>query len=246
MTVSRWIVRQGSAAARARVICISRAGGTARDFDAWPAMLGEETELCAVQLPGRLERFREPALRDLREIAAAVADAIAGLPLLPYVLFGDCMGALIAYEVLVALRDRGLPLPVALAVGFYPPPDQPRTGAKYADAAAEELRARLREVGGVPVEVLDDDEFFELLTPTLRADFAAFENYEYSPQPPFDVDLLVLVGRQDRYVGEADVQGWGRHTVARFKVRTLDGDHFLLRSNSDAARLVRDLLNRGG
>jgi hypothetical protein len=96
--VSRWIVRRGSGAARARVICISRAGGTARDFDAWPAMLGEEIELCAVQLPGRLERFREPALHDLREIAAAVADAITELPPLPYLLFGDCMGALIAYE----------------------------------------------------------------------------------------------------------------------------------------------------
>jgi medium-chain acyl-[acyl-carrier-protein] hydrolase len=227
------------------VICISRAGGTARDFDSWPAILGEEIELCAVQLPGRLERFREPALSDLREIAAEVTSAIAELEPLTHVLFGDCMGALIAYEVLAELRKRALPMPIALAVGFYPPPDEPRTEPEYADAPAETLRARLREVGGVPAEVLDDDELFELLMPTLRADFAAFENYEYRSQPPFDLHVLVLVGQHDRYVGEADVQGWGRHTVGKFEVRTFPGDHFLLRGNDAAVRLVGELVDVG-
>jgi len=225
------------------MICIPRAGGTARDFDSWPAVLGEEIELCTVQLPGRLERFLEPPLSDLRAIAAEVTSAIAELEPLPWAVFGDCMGALVAYEVLVELRRRSLPLPVALAVGFYPPPQARRTEPEYADAPAEVLRERLREVGGVPPEVLDDDEFFELLLPTLRADFAAFERYEYRAQPPFDLPVLALAGADDRYVGESDLKGWGAHTSGTFEVRSLPGDHFLLRESEEAVRLVAGLLD---
>ena len=242
--MSPWFLCCGSGRARARVIAISRAGGTARDFDSWPAGLGDEIELCAVQLPGRLERFPEPALRDLRVIAAEVAAATAELAPLPYVLFGDCMGALIAYEVMVALREHGRPGPAALAVGFYPPPDQPRVERRYSDGPAGALRGRLREVGGVSPELLDDDEFFELLTPTLRADFAVFEDYRHRPEPPFDLDVLVLVGRDDPYVGAADVRGWQRHTAGRCDIRVLDGDHFLLRDNTAAVELVRELAIR--
>jgi medium-chain acyl-[acyl-carrier-protein] hydrolase len=225
------------------VTCISRAGGTARDFDSWPAVLGDEIELCAVQLPGRLERFREPALTDLREIAVEVASAVAELEPLEHVLFGDCMGALIAYEMLVELRQRGSALPAALVVGFYPPPDEPRSEQPYAAAPADALRQRLREVGGVPPEVLDDDEFFELLLPTLRADFAAFEGYAYRPEPPFDLPVVALVGQDDPYVGEADVQGWSRHTVGTFEVHVLPGDHFLLRASDEPVRIVAELVD---
>lgn len=244
MRVSRWLRCAPAGAARARLVAASRAGGSARDFDAWPALLGDDIELCAVQPPGRLERFREPARRDLLEIATEVAAAVAGLEPLPYVLFGDCMGALVAYETASALREAGAALPSALVVGSYPAPDVPRSERAYAHAPATELRDRLREVGGVAGEVLEDDEFFELLLPTLRADFAAFEGYRHAPRPAFELDVHVLVGRDDRYVPAGQVRGWARHTTGRFAVHAFDGDHFFLRSNREAVRFVGDLTRR--
>jgi len=204
-------------------------------------VLGPDIEVRAVQPPGRLERFREPALTDVRAIAAEVASALAELDPLPYVVFGDCMGALVAYELVMVLRSRGLPLPAALVVGFYQPPDQLRTREPFADAPPAALRQRLREVGGVPPEVLADDELFELLLPVIRADFAAFEDYVHTPTEPLDLELVALVGREDPYVDESDVAGWARHTRGPFRVHTLDGDHFLLRHNDAAVRVVGQL-----
>jgi medium-chain acyl-[acyl-carrier-protein] hydrolase len=224
------------------VVCVSRAGGSARDFDAWSSVLSDDVELCAVQLPGRLDRFREPVLDTMAPIAEAVAAAIAELPrALPFVLVGDCMGALIAYEVARVLRRRGWTMPSGLVVASYPPPDTVRTERAYHDAPAEMLRGRLAEVGGVSSDVLMDDELFELLLPTLRADFAVFERYRYVDEPPLEASVHAIVGEGDPYFGVSDLEGWRCHTRREFGVRAFPGGHFFLRELDAPVRFVREV-----
>lgn len=237
-----WLQAWPAAHPRARVVCVTRAGGSARDFDGWSDVLGDDVEVCAVQLPGRLDRFREPALDAVEPVAVAAAAAIADLPAaLPLVLMGDCMGTLIAYEVAREQRRRGQPMPEALVVASYPPPDRLRTERPYHDAPAEELRGRLAEVGGVPSHVLMDDELFELMLPTLRADFALFERYRYTPEPPLAADIHAIVGETDPYLGVPDVEAWACHTSGSFTVRAFPGGHFFLREHEEPLRYVRDV-----
>ncbi|HEV2372274.1 MAG TPA: thioesterase domain-containing protein [Streptosporangiaceae bacterium] len=239
--MNRWIQREALPGAVARTVCIPRAGGSARDFDSWRAPLGSQVELCAVQLPGRLDRYTEPALSDLGEIAAAVAGAVRGLAPLPFVLFGDCMGALVAFETARALRRTGDALPSALAVSSYPAPDRVRTERTYADGTAEDFRRRLQDVGGVPAAAIHDDELFELMLPTLRADFAAFEGYVCQQDEPLDVDIHALLGRTDPYYSASDMAGWQDHTSREFRLTRFDGGHFFLREGDTAASFVREL-----
>ncbi|HSR25144.1 MAG TPA: thioesterase domain-containing protein [Candidatus Eisenbacteria bacterium] len=237
-----WLQTSPAAHPRARVVCTTRAGGSARDFDGWSPVLGDDVEVCAVQLPGRLDRFREPALDSIEPIAVAVAEAIAGLPdALPLVLVGDCMGALVAYEVARVQRRRGWTMAGDLVVASYLPPDRLRTEQPYHDAPAERLRGRLAEVGGVPAHVLMDDELFELLLPTLRADFSVFERYRYTGEPPLEAAIHAIVGEADPHLGVADMEGWGCHTSRTFTVRTFPGGHFFLREHEEPLRFVRDV-----
>ncbi|MDT0457049.1 thioesterase domain-containing protein [Streptomyces sp. DSM 41527] len=240
-----WIQSVSAPDAVARVVCLSRAGGSARDFDRWRAPMGEDVELAAVQLPGRLDRFHEPPLSDLHEIAEEVAAALTTLPARPYVLFGDCMGALLAFETACALRRRGAAPPDCLVVASYPAPDRLRTERPYGDGSADDLRQRLREVGGVPPAVLDEDELFELMLPMLRADFAAFEGYRHRPTEPLSVDIHALVGADDPYVTVTDLHGWQRHTTGEFTARALPGGHFFLHESDDAVSRVRSLALAG-
>jgi medium-chain acyl-[acyl-carrier-protein] hydrolase len=239
--MSGWIQCGGTAGARARVICVPRAGGTARDFDQWRGPMGAEVEVCAVQLPGRLDRFREPALDDLGQIATEVAAVAQELAPKPTVLVGDCMGALIAYEAARALRRSAAAAPLALVVSSYPAPDRARTEQPYHDAPVAEFRERLRDVGGAHPDVLEDDELFELMLPTLRADFAAFERYRYVPEAPLEIGVYALLGRDDPYVSTADLQGWQAHTSHGFIVRDFAGGHFFLPESQEAVQFVRDL-----
>jgi len=239
--MSGWLQREYAPDAVARAVCVPRAGGSARDFDAWRAPLGSQVELCAVQLPGRLDRYTEPALSDLLEIAAAVAEAVWALTPAPFVLFGDCMGALVAFEAARALRRGGGPAPAALVVSSYPAPHQARTERRYADATPGEFRRRLQDVGGVPAAAIDDDELFELMLPTLRADFAAFEGYACGEEEPLDAGIHALLGRGDPYYAPSDLAGWQRHTSRDFKLTLFEGGHFFLREGDAAAMFVRDV-----
>ena len=126
----------------ARVCCLPRAGGSARDFDDWSGRLGEGIEVAAVQLPGRLNRFREPALTSLIDVAEAAAAELAAGRDLPLVLFGDCMGALVVFEIARLLRARFAIVPVALVVASYLPPHEVRITRPFHDASPEQLRWR--------------------------------------------------------------------------------------------------------
>jgi surfactin synthase thioesterase subunit len=222
-------------------MCLPRAGGTARDFAPWAETFGSEIQLAAVQLPGRLERFRERAIDRCAPIAAEVAAIARGFEDLPLILFGDCMGTLIAYEVARKMRHDGIRLPAALIVASYPAPDHPRNEPPYHAAPLEELRARLARIGGVPRELLQDNEMFRLMLPTLRADFSVFERYKYNPEPPLPIDVHAIIGAEDTLTSAAHLEGWERHTSARFALRVFAGGHFFLRESEDVPRFVRDV-----
>lgn len=239
--MNRWIQGETLPGALARVVCVPRAGGSARDFDSWRAPLGAHVELRAVQLPGRLDRYTEPALSDLRQIAAEMARAVAGLSPLPLVLFGDCMGALVAFEAARVLRRNGDLLPSALVVSSYPAPHQTRTERTYADGTADDFRRRLKDVGGVPAAAIEDDELFELMLPTLRADFTAFERYVCTDEEPLDVDIHALLGQSDPYYSAQDLAGWERHTRQQFTLTLVEGGHFFLREGDATAVFVREV-----
>jgi medium-chain acyl-[acyl-carrier-protein] hydrolase len=104
----------------------------------------------------------------------------------------------------------------------------------------------LRDVGGVPPSALEDEEFFELLLPTLRADFAAFERYQYRPQPPLDIDIHAIVGQDDPYVPASVLQGWKQQTTGEFALRSFAGGHFFLRESDKVVNFVRDLALAAG
>ncbi len=224
--MTRWARVVPALEARVRLVCIPRAGGSSADFCSWSGELGGDVEVHAIQLPGRLDRFREPPIDRLAPIAEQVASVVRELDDLPVVVLGDCMGALVAFEVARLLRRRAERLPAALIVASYAAPDVVRKERTYHDAPARELRERLLHIGGVPPEILQDDELFDVLLPSLRADFAVFETYEY--EDPLAVDIHALVGRSDTHVAAGSVEGWRRHTAKRFELRRFDGDHSFL------------------
>ena len=70
-----WIVtcRRGDGL---RLICFPYAGGGPSLFRGWPLELSQQVEVCAVQLPGREARMKEPPIGDLRRLVVELADAI--------------------------------------------------------------------------------------------------------------------------------------------------------------------------
>lgn len=65
-------------------------------FNAWPARFGADDgiEVCAVQLPGRENRMREPHYGTYEELAGHLVEALTPYLDRPFAFFGHCAGSL--------------------------------------------------------------------------------------------------------------------------------------------------------
>lgn len=113
MSASNWVRRFHPARSgrlgppRLRLLCLPHAGGSATFFFPLSAGLHPETEVLAVQYPGRQDRRKEPALRSIEDLAYAVTAEIADEGAAPLALFGHSTGAILAFETTRRLEARG-------------------------------------------------------------------------------------------------------------------------------------------
>ncbi|MEU7176843.1 thioesterase II family protein [Streptomyces celluloflavus] len=229
--------------AGARLFCLPYAGGGAAAYRDWPGLFPGGIQVCPVELPGRGRRLVETPYSRLRPLVAALADALRPAMDRPYALFGHSMGALVAYELTRALRDRGLPQPSHLIVSGAAAPGTRRARPVMHNATDDEMRDELRVLNGTPGELLENAELMELMLPTLRADFSVLETYVYREAPPLDVPLTVLGGTADPSVEISALQGWRDRTTAGSRLRLIAGDHFFLHSAAaEVIAAVRDAL----
>jgi medium-chain acyl-[acyl-carrier-protein] hydrolase len=207
-----------------RLWCLPYAGGGAGVFRGWVAA-PPGVVVVASQLPGREERFGEPA----HDTHAPLIDELIGetaqiMP--PFALFGHSMGALLAFELARRMPAAGPGAPVALIVCGHRAPHLPNRYPQLRDLGGDELVEELRRLGGTPAEVFEQSELLELLLPLLRADFAVCESYEIAPGPPLCCPIIAFGGRGDRLVESWELEAWRQHTTGAFALRWLDGDHF--------------------
>jgi medium-chain acyl-[acyl-carrier-protein] hydrolase len=213
---SAWLRGLGSRelTARRRLFVFPHAGAGASAYQL-AAHLPDTVEVCAVQLPGRENRFAEPALTSLDDAVAALAPLIVGRTDLPYAFFGHSMGSLIAFETTRRLRVLGARLPDHLFLSGMRAPNLPDRDPRHTLPDDELLVTA--EFAGV------DEELQELLLPLLRADLRLCETYTYRPGPPLPCPLTVLAGSDDHTVDSTELADWRKHTSAGFELRLIPG-----------------------
>ena len=222
-----WIVRYGRSARPAvRLVCFPYAGGAASAYRLWPEGLPASVDLCAVQLPGREQRHREPPLTDMPSVVRATTAAVLPLADLPLVLFGHSMGAIIAYETARTLhRQHGI-VPRRLIVSGRRPPHMPATRPAMHALPATALLDEIRRLNGTPGDVLNDPEMLDIVLPIIRADFRLIETYRMADATPLTCPVAAIGGDADPDVTPAMLAGWRATTSGDFETAVFPGDHF--------------------
>jgi medium-chain acyl-[acyl-carrier-protein] hydrolase len=218
----------GRAASDFRLICLPPAGGASAAFRHWRALLPETFELCLVELPGHGTRLLEQPFTDFDELVAATARSLTNLRPLPYALLGHSLGGIIAYEAALHLAALDRPQPAHLVTACCPAPHLPTSIPHFYELPSDELRIELRRLGGTPAEVLDNDELWELLEPSIRADLSFAARYRPQECRPVDYPITAVGGRTDAFVMPADIEAWRPYTKATFTTYLLEGAHFAL------------------
>lgn len=210
------------------------AGASAVSYRLWLSCLPPGLEAYCLQMPGRSDRIREPAIADWAALTTPAADAIAPLVDRPYVVMGHSLGTLTAFEVLRELRRRGRRLPRRFVVAGRAAPHASRSTPRMGDLSDADLFEALSAYGGLPPEVREDAELVELIMPALRADVCLHEGYRYVEEPPLDCDIAALAGRLDADATSSDLGRWREQTDASFALHLFDGGHFFLHAECPA------------
>jgi medium-chain acyl-[acyl-carrier-protein] hydrolase len=211
---------------RLRLFCFPHAGGGASAYHAWPAGLPPWLELCAAQLPGRENRWREAPARTLGQLVDELAEALRPFLDVPFAFFGHSMGALIGFELARRLRREHGRDPVHLVVSGRQAPHLPSRRPPLHDLPEAELMERLRVLGGTPDELWEHADLKQLLLPVLRADLAVCEAYRYRPEEPLECPITACGGADDVEVSPEEVLEWSVHTAGGFNARFFAGGHF--------------------
>jgi medium-chain acyl-[acyl-carrier-protein] hydrolase len=220
-----------------RLICLPPAGGGASRYREWPTYLPDHVEVLPVQLPGRENRFHEPAIDSMELLVGRLVEEVSSHLDRPFAFFGHSMGALLAFELIKRLRPMRLE-PVHFFVSGCRAPHLPRSRSPDRHVLPDrEFMAAVQALNGIPPELLENPEFTDLVLPTLRSDFTLVETYVFRPERALDCAISAFGGLRDNEVIRDELEAWSCHTTGSFKVHMLPGDHFFV--DSARASLLR-------
>lgn len=242
--INPWLRRYHPApAAPIRLVYFPHAGGAASSCYQLSAALPPAIEVIAVQYPGRQDRFAEPCVDSLSELADEIPRALAVLDDKPMAFFGHSMGSVLAFEVVRRLdAAAGGPVPTHLFVSGRRAAAIPREERVHL-LGDDGLITDMRALQGTDDAIFDDEEVLKLVLPAVRADYRAVETYEYVPGPPVTCPMTAVIGDSDPRVNRAEADAWRQHTAGEFDLRVFPGGHFYLGEGAlGVADLVRDRL----
>ena len=223
-----------------RMLAFPWCGAGASVYRKLALCLPPHIELLAVQLPGREDRFGESLMVRMEQIVEHTLKDIVSVFDRPLILFGHSMGALVAWEIAQALRDRIGREPTALIVsGHGAPHCAPRSTRSWHSANERDLIANIRQLGGTPDELLEDRPMMRAFMPLLRADYEVVENYRPKSRPPLSCSLVACAGGEDREVTPETMRAWLSCTTGHRRLHWFEGDHFYL--SSQPALLARSI-----
>lgn len=211
-----------------RLFCLPYSGAGASIFSAWPSILPAFIEVIPIELPGRGSRMAEPPYTHLEPLVHDLAESL--LPFLdkPFAFFGHSLGALVSFELSRCLRGQHGIQPARLFVSAHSAPQIPESDPSFHLLPDPELVEKLREMGGTPEEILQNEELRAIILPLIRADFAICGSYTYQSDLPLACPLDAFGGLGDPYVSRQALDAWAIHTTGPFKARMFPGDHFFM------------------
>ena len=209
------------------IFCLPFAGGSKYSYHGYVKQAPASVRLIPLDLPGRGARAEEALLTDLHRMVDDVMGQIRDRLTHPFAFYGHSMGALLAYLVAKRIAAEGLPQPLHLFLTGRGAPSQPETDPPRHLLPRREFMEKLRELGGSPTELLENEELMGHFEPILRADFKALDTFRYQASAPLEIPICVMIGTHEK-ITYAQAQSWQQETILPITVRQLAGNHFFI------------------
>jgi surfactin synthase thioesterase subunit len=213
-------------------VVFPHAGAAAASYRVLAAALAAGGDTYIVQYPQRADRLAEPAHETVHDLALGLFAAGPWRGVAPLRLVGHSLGAVVAFEFARVAEEHDVAVQKLWASAGPPPciiADMPEL-----PTSDDGVLADIADLGGTDPELLADEEFSELLTTAMRADYQAFNRYDPSPDIRIGADIHVLGGRDDHRIETDVLRLWERHTAGSFEMSLYDGGHFYVYDHVEA------------
>ncbi|MFE4263105.1 thioesterase II family protein [Streptomyces sp. NPDC056883] len=235
-----------------RLHCFAHSAEGVSIFRNWAGSVGPGVEPVPALLPGSEGRRSEPRVTTREALLADLLPRFSDPHAAPYVLYGQGLGAMVAFTLTRALHEAGLPGPALLAVGACPPPHVPSDLPDARGTTDAELLSILGGNGAVPPRS-DEGIWLRAMLPLLRVDLELAQSLEEAarrpaPAGPLTTPILAVASQGNPLAPPKIADGWRLWTEGPAWLRVVPGHHYftdgreLPRLLGRACRITRRLV----
>ena len=216
-----------------KVIAFPFAGGNRYSFSMIKKVLPAAINFTVLEYPGRGLRMSESLMTNLDAIINDAYQSVKSeiSKSTDYFIYGHSMGALVGYLICHKLEVGGEKLPVKLIVSGRRAPSVVKNKNLHL-LDKKSFWNEIHEMGGVPNEILQDNQMLNFFEPILRADFQAISSFDYQKKSPLSIPIDVFYG--DKEIEELnEIEKWKDESLAKVNTSSLPGGHFFIFNNVD-------------
>jgi len=216
------------------------AGGSRYSFEFLKKEM-PNVDFIPLELPGRGKRHREELIKNKSE---AIDDYYNQIKALrngePYIIYGHSMGAVLGLSVTAKLETAEDAPELLIVSGNAGPGVKSAKDFLYHELNDVRFKEELLELGGIPTEVIENEELFNYFSPIIRADFECLEKDPFSEEhQKVKTAICALMGADEENFDQ--IENWNKYTHTRFTHQILSGNHFFIHKN--AAELANIFAN---
>lgn len=217
-----------------QVFCFPSAGSSAGLYRTWcqAAKNNAQVDFIPVEIPGRGNHISSPAAASVDELTENFLSVFLTIARPPFILYGHSFGALVAFQVVHTLQQRGLHLPEKLIVAGRHAPHMKDPNPLNSVSTDAEMIEEIKRMGGTPEVVLNHPEMLRFTLSQLRADLRTHESFRYTGQK-VRIPIEAHCGSQDD-ANRMIVEYWKEVTEEDFHIKEFEGDHFFIKSLGDS------------
>ncbi len=210
--------------------CLPFAGGNKYSYREFVDKAPSFLKITTLEYPGRGSKIREPLLPDINSLIDNLYEQICNeIEDINYAFYGHSMGGLICYLLTLKIIANDKPVPSHLFItGTTGPAAASRQEEKKRHLLGKkEFIDEIKELDGMPEEILQNEELLYYFEPILRADFKLSEDYVYQEHVPLNMPITVITGTDEEMEVE-DIQLWQKETTCKVDFKKMPGKHFFI------------------
>lgn len=249
---NKWLVKvKGNSLSKIKIFCLHPVGAGASMFSHFMFNPPQNSEIVAIQMPGRENRVNEEMYRDMSELIPDLANILKDQIDCDTIFWGHSWGGVALFEVANYMRDyypsiykkiKHLVVTASIA-------PQLTLGWKKRDSIKEtsNLDNNFAKVIKT-VSYIEDKSFLEKIFPIMQHDMKMISTYDYKENPKLQIPITAFGALEDEVVLIEEIKQWNEQTSNDFKLFEVHGDHWFLSRNEDLIldkiqKIVDDILS---